>query len=47
MIEYFVLNIYTNWMVITKQKCYWLILKKKQIEKKTLIISLKKGFFKL
>ena len=32
-------------MLLTKQKVYWLIIEK-QIEKKTLIISLKKGFFK-
>ena len=32
-------------MLLTKQRVYWLITKK-QIEKKTLIISLKKGFFK-
>ena len=32
-------------MLLTKQRVYWLIIKK-QIEKKTLIISLKKGFFK-
>ena len=32
-------------MLLTKQRVYWLITKK-QIEKKTLVISLKKGFFK-
>ena len=32
-------------MLLTKQKVY-LLITKKQIEKKTLIISLKKGFFK-
>ena len=31
-------------MLPTKQKIYWLIIKKQT--KKTLIISLKKGFFK-
>ena len=34
----------TKWMLLTKQRVYWLIIKK-QIEKK-LIISLKKSFFK-
>ena len=42
--EYFVLNIYTKWMLQTKQKIYWLIIKKQT--EKTLIIPLKKGFFK-
>ena len=37
LVEYFVLNIYTEWMLLTKEKIYWLIIKK-QI-KKTLIIS--------
>ena len=44
LVEYFVLNIYTKWMLLTKQKIYWLIIQK-QIEK-TLIISLKRAFFK-
>ena len=42
LVEYYVLNIYTKWMVLTKQKVYWLIIKK-QTEKN---ISLKKGFIK-
>ena len=33
LLEYFVLNIYTKWMLLTKQRVYWLIIKK-QIEKK-------------
>ena len=33
-------------MLLTKQRVYWLITKK-QIEKKALIISSKKGFFNL
>ena len=32
-------------MLLTKQRVYWLIIKK-QVEKKKLIISFKKGFFK-
>ena len=40
-VEYFLWNIYTKWMLLTKQKIYWLIIKK-QIQK-TLIISLKKA----
>ena len=44
LVAYFVLNIYTKWMLLMKQKIYWLIIKKQT--EKTLIISLKKGFFK-
>ena len=45
LLEYFVLNIYTKWMLLTKRRLRWLVIKK-QIGNKTLTISLKKGFFK-
>ena len=43
LVEYFVLNIYANWIVLTKQKVYY-FLRKKQKKRKMLIFSLKKGF---
>ena len=42
-VEYFVLNMYTKLMLLTKQKIYWLIIKK-HIGKN--IISFKKGSFR-
>ena len=43
LVEYFVLNIYANWIVLTKQKVYY-FLRKKQKRRKLLIFSLKEGF---
>ena len=43
LVEYSVLNIYANWIVLTKQKVYY-FLRKKQKRRKLLIFSLKEGF---
>ena len=42
LLECFVLNIYTKWMLLTKQRVYWLIIKK-QIEKKNWLFFLKRA----
>ena len=45
LVKYFLLNIYTKWMLLMTQRVCWLIIKK-QTEETTLITSLKKGFVK-
>ena len=43
--EYFILNIYTNLMVLTKQKVYWLF--KKKTEKNIVDYLFKKGLLQV
>ena len=45
LVEYFILNIYTKWMLLTKQKIYWLTFKK-QIGKNLDYFS-KKGLLQI